>query len=79
MADKVAQQEHSNNNCYASSYIYIYIYKEREREKEKEREREREIKDIANEIAVEKPLKFAKEIIGRLFQLRTSVETKNVH
>ena len=46
----------------------IYIYKEREREKEKEREREREreIKEIANEIVAEKPLKFAKEDIGRL-------------
>ena len=51
--------------------LYIYI--------EREREREREIKEIANEIAAEKPLKFAKEVIGRLFQLRTSVETKNVH
>ena len=38
--------------------IYIYI------EREREREREREIKEIANEIAAEKPLKFAKEVIG---------------
>ena len=35
----VAQQEHSNNECYASAfrYIYIYIYRERERERERER------------------------------------------
>ena len=26
VADKVAQQECSNNKCYASAYIYIYIY-----------------------------------------------------
>ena len=27
VADEVAQQECSNNNCYASAYIYIYIYR----------------------------------------------------
>ena len=26
VADEVAQQECSNNKCYASAYIYIYIY-----------------------------------------------------
>ena len=26
MAADVAQQEHSNNKCYASAFRYIYIY-----------------------------------------------------
>ena len=41
MVTDVAQQEFSNNKCYASTfrYIYIYIYKEREREREREREK----------------------------------------
>ena len=38
VAADVAQQKHSNNKCYVSTFRYIYIYIERERERERERE-----------------------------------------